>query len=119
MASKFGKSLGVGVCSLYCTTPFLSITNAARALTETADPAARVRILFRAATGRRPAPAEARVLLDLAQRRLEHYRKNPAQAAKLIVVGASPAAKLDAPQLAAWTVVASTILNLDETITKE
>src|SRR5476649_1624062 len=30
-ASKFGKSFGVGVCSLYCTTPFLSITNAARA----------------------------------------------------------------------------------------
>src|SRR5438046_2227104 len=29
--SKLGKSLGVGVCSLYCTTPFLSITNAARA----------------------------------------------------------------------------------------
>ena len=31
IASKFGKSFGVGVCSLYCTTPFLSITNAARA----------------------------------------------------------------------------------------
>src|SRR5580765_3189087 len=30
-ASKFGKSFGVGVCSLYCTTPLLSITNAARA----------------------------------------------------------------------------------------
>src|SRR5208283_5037452 len=31
MASKFGRSFGVSVCSLYCTTPFLSITNAARA----------------------------------------------------------------------------------------
>src|ERR1017187_9542579 len=31
MASKFGKSFGVGVCSLYWTTPFLSITNAERA----------------------------------------------------------------------------------------
>ncbi|GEM_PF-1456955 len=30
-ASKFGRSFGVGVCSLYCTTPCLSITNAARA----------------------------------------------------------------------------------------
>src|SRR5260370_969981 len=28
--SKLGKSFGVGVCSLYLTTPFLSITNAAR-----------------------------------------------------------------------------------------
>ena len=25
IASKFGKSFGVGVCSLYCTTPCLSI----------------------------------------------------------------------------------------------
>jgi len=31
IASKFGKSFGVAVCSLYCTTPFLSMTNAARA----------------------------------------------------------------------------------------
>jgi hypothetical protein len=32
MASKFGNSFGDGVCSLYCTTPFLSMTKAARAL---------------------------------------------------------------------------------------
>src|SRR5678809_1285730 len=31
MALKLGKSFGVGVCSLYCTTPFLSMTKAARA----------------------------------------------------------------------------------------
>ena len=30
-ASKFGRSFGVAVCSLYCTTPALSMTNAARA----------------------------------------------------------------------------------------
>ena len=34
IALKFGSSFGVGVCSLYWTTPSLSITNAARALTE-------------------------------------------------------------------------------------
>jgi hypothetical protein len=59
------------------------------------------------------------VLLDLAQRRLEHYRKQPALAAKLIATGASKPGKCDAVELAAWTTVASTIFNLDETITKE
>ena len=39
---------------------------------------------------------------------------------KLVGVGESKFdAKLDASELAAWTTVASTILNLDETITRE
>jgi Protein of unknown function (DUF1553)/Protein of unknown function (DUF1549)/Concanavalin A-like lectin/glucanases superfamily/Planctomycete cytochrome C len=93
---------------------------AARAIREGgADPQARVRYLFRETTGRRPTAAEGRILLDLAQRRLAHYRGDRAAAAKLIAIGASPAAKVDVPELAAWTMVASTILNLDETITKE
>jgi hypothetical protein len=93
---------------------------ATRAIRESgSDPQARVRFLFHEATGRRPSPAESRILLDLAQRRLDHYRKQPAAAAKLVAVGATPAPKLDASELAAWTIAASTILNLDETITKE
>ena len=43
----------------------------------------------------------------------------PAQAAALIAIGASKRANLEATELAAWTVVASTILNLDQTVTKE
>ena len=39
---------------------------------------------------------------------------------KLVAVGESPRDKrLDAAELAAWTTVASVILNLDETITKQ
>ena len=38
---------------------------------------------------------------------------------KLIAVGASKPGNVEATELAAWTTVASTILNLDETITKE
>jgi hypothetical protein len=57
--------------------------------------------------------------VELEQRLLDHYRKEPGAARKLIAVGASPAANLEATELAAWTMVASTILNLDETITKE
>lgn len=98
---------------------------AARALAQRAlleagsDAAARVRFLFREATARRATQAELRVLLDLAQRQIEHYKKDPAQAAKLISVGASKPGNVEAVELAAWTTVASTILNLDETITKE
>src|SRR6185436_19054598 len=53
------------------------------------DPQARVRFLFREAASRRPTLAEMRILLDLAQRRLQHYQKEPALAAKLIATGAS------------------------------
>ncbi len=84
-----------------------------------ADPQARVRFLFREATARRPTLAETRILIDLAQRRLEYYKKHPDQAAALITTGASKRTNVEATDLAAWTVVASTILNLDETITKE
>lgn len=93
---------------------------AQRAMLEAgADPQARVRFLFREATAHRPSAAEIRILLELAQRRLDYYKKQPAQAAALIATGASKRANLEATELAAWTVVASTILNLDQTITKE
>jgi hypothetical protein len=93
---------------------------AERAIREAgADPQARIRHLFRESTLRRPTAPEVRILLDLAQRRLEHYKKQPALAAKLIAVGASKPGNVEAVELAAWTTVASTILNLDETITKE
>lgn len=49
----------------------------------------------------------------------EYYAANPSDAEKLITVGELPHdAKLDDAQLAAWTIVASQIFNLDETITK-
>jgi hypothetical protein len=76
-------------------------------------------MIFRQATARRPTVAETGLLLALMQRRLEHYRKEPALAEHLIATGDSKPAKLNAPELAAWTMVASTVLNLDETITKE
>ena len=93
---------------------------AQRAILEAgSDPQARVLFLFRAATARRPAPAETRTLLDLERRLMERYSRQPGAARELIAVGASPAANLEARELAAWTMIASTVLNLDETITKE
>jgi hypothetical protein len=51
---------------------------------------------------------------------LETYRLDRAAARKLIRAGASrPDDKLDVAELAAYTAVASLILNLDEAVTKE
>jgi hypothetical protein len=84
------------------------------------DAAARVRYAFRLATGRNPGAKERQVLRDLAEREVAQYRRDRAAAAKLIAVGESKAdSRIDAGELAGWTTVASVILNLDETITKQ
>lgn len=94
---------------------------AQRAITEAGpSPARRVETLFRHATGRRPVSAESAPLLALARGKTADYRKDPAAAEKLLAVGEwQNDPKLDRAELAAWTTVASVVLNLDETITKE
>jgi len=94
---------------------------ALRALNEAGrDPDKRVTYAFRLATARNPERREVQVLRQLAQQELAHYRRDRDAAAQLLKVGESPYyPKWDASELAAWTTVASTILNLDETITKE
>ncbi|MEI9962018.1 MAG: hypothetical protein WDM76_13060 [Limisphaerales bacterium] len=48
-----------------------------------------------------------------------HYEKAPKEAEKLLAVGDSkPDAKLDVPTLAAYTMVANELLNLDENLNK-
>jgi hypothetical protein len=50
---------------------------------------------------------------------LATYRRNPTAAQQLLTVGAStPDPTLPAPELAAWTIVASQVMNLDESLTK-
>jgi hypothetical protein len=50
---------------------------------------------------------------------LAHYKDHPAEARKLIAVGESrPDASLDAPTLAAWTMVVNELMNLDEVLNK-
>ncbi len=80
---------------------------------------ARIGHLFRLATGRTPTADELKELRgELADLRAE-YAKDEAAAAKLIRIGetAAPAAVRPA-ELAAWTMLASTVLNLDEVLNK-
>jgi len=85
-----------------------------------ADPAKRIQFAFRQATGRKPSTEEVQLLNSLAQKQVALYRRDKKSASELVRVGESPSnPKLNPSELAAWTVVASSILNLDETITKE
>ncbi|MGN6545310.1 MAG: PSD1 and planctomycete cytochrome C domain-containing protein [Aureliella sp.] len=77
----------------------------------------RLTYAYRLILSRRPAPRELGVLQRQLQSNLEHYRKAPGLAAKLIAMGESKAsAQLDPSELAAYTLVANTLLNLDETL---
>jgi mono/diheme cytochrome c family protein len=58
--------------------------------------------------------------LDVAQQLIDRQRKrytdHPADAAQLVAVGESEPRRLERTDLAAWTVVASMLMNLDETV---
>ncbi len=69
--------------------------------------------------GRTFTPPERVVVRRTLDDALALYRREPAAAQQLLAVGASPAdAGLPAPELAAWTLVASQVMNLDEALTK-
>jgi Protein of unknown function (DUF1553) len=84
------------------------------------DPVKRINVAFNLVTARKPQPSEVNILLQLAKQQQEDYRHKKELSQKLVAVGESKAdPALNVTDLAAWTTVASTILNLDETITKE
>ncbi|MCI0639394.1 MAG: PSD1 and planctomycete cytochrome C domain-containing protein [Gemmataceae bacterium] len=79
----------------------------------------RLTLAFRLATARTPGEKELGVLRGVLEKQLARYRQNEEAALKLLAVGESPRDERIAPaELAAWTMVSSVILNLDETITK-
>jgi hypothetical protein len=85
-----------------------------------ATPAARIDYGMQLATARHASANESRVLLDGYQEQLDRYKTNPEAAVRLLSQGESARnAKLDSGELAAYTMVASLLLNLDETVTKE
>ena len=80
----------------------------------------RIRLAFRLAAGRVPDSRETPILDRILQQQRNYYRTDPEAARRLIEVGDSPFdPSLDPVELAAWTTVTGSILNLDETITRE
>jgi hypothetical protein len=79
----------------------------------------RVALAYRLTLARAPQKAELKLLLKLYGEQLDRYRNDNAAALKVLAVGESKRnTALDSAELAAWTMVASAILNLDETVTK-
>jgi hypothetical protein len=93
---------------------------AERILTEGGDTAdARIDFLFRLATARRPSDREHAILMALLRDQEQKYREDGKAADQLLGVGESPSnPKLPKDQLAAWTTMASAVLNLDESVTR-
>jgi Protein of unknown function (DUF1549)/Protein of unknown function (DUF1553)/Planctomycete cytochrome C len=84
------------------------------------DDDARLTEAFRRCTARRPSDAERAVLTKRLQRLRETFAADESAAKKLIAFGESkPSEKLNPAELAAYTGIASLLLNLDETISKE
>jgi hypothetical protein len=64
-------------------------------------------------------PKMEAVLKDSLEQMKQHYKDDPRDAEKLVDEGESRRdAAIPSPELAAWTMVASEMLNLDETVTK-
>src|SRR5262249_33795820 len=79
----------------------------------------RIAYVFRLATSRKPGADEVKALLNVFNQELAEYQKDKTAAEKLLGVGDfKNRTDLDKAELAAWTTIASMILNLDETITK-
>lgn len=81
---------------------------------------ARLGQLLRLTACREPSAAELTVLQRALDGHRTHFRSNPQAAEALVRSGAAPSPEhVDVPELAAWTLVASLVLNLDEVVTKE
>jgi hypothetical protein len=82
-------------------------------------PRDRIALAFRRLLARGPSEAELAVCEAAVGRELARYRADPAAASALIGHGEAPLdAGLDPSELAAWTTLASTLLNLDEAVTR-
>ena len=104
----------------------VTYTEAARALAErmmkeaSAGDSASLTLGFRLCTARMPDARDTRVLLSSLKLLRRQYQADPAAARQLIVTGESkPDPALDPVELAAFTAVASLLLNLDETLCSE
>ncbi|MCA9064050.1 MAG: PSD1 domain-containing protein [Planctomycetaceae bacterium] len=79
----------------------------------------RVSWMMRQVVLRHPRPDETAGLLDDYAAYLQEFQQQPDEAARLVAIGeVPPHADLSKEQLASWTLVANSLLNLDEVINK-
>jgi len=83
------------------------------------SPEERIQFAYTLATAKPITPADLKLTLNTFQDMLKHYQSDQKAATELIAVGESkPDATLNPQELAAWTMVANLILNLDEVLSK-
>jgi hypothetical protein len=82
------------------------------------SPDARLTYGFQLATSRRPTASELEILKRTLTRNQARFEKDPASAQALLTIGEYSADGIDPVDLAAYTMAASVLLNLDETITE-
>jgi hypothetical protein len=94
---------------------------AQRTLTDApASDRSRVNLAFRRAVARMPTELEAESLLRLLTAERIRFQKEIVAADVLLAVGEHDvSSELHRPELAAWTVLANVLLNLDETLSRE
>ena len=84
-----------------------------------ADDNARIRWAWRVVTARQPDAAEAKIIASVLAGHRDRFAEDAEAAKKLIAFGESKAdPKLKPVDLAAWTLVANLLLNLDEVVNK-
>jgi len=90
---------------------------AAQLLKTETDETDRLRQLFRRVVSRPPDDDELRIVSELLRRQRGRFAATPQAASDLLAVGeAKTGEQLERNELAAWTVVAQTVLTLDEAI---
>ena len=83
------------------------------------SPEERIAFAYRAVLSRKPSREEMEIVQSALAHHLLGFQQVPENAAKLIRQGESkPRLGLPETELAAWTLVANLVLNLDETLTR-
>jgi hypothetical protein len=92
---------------------------AQRAIDSSADADHRLNFLAERLLARPLRPEELAIVRGSLDKFEKHYTAQAEDAKKLVAVGESKAeSKLPTPQLAAWTMVANELMNLDEVLNK-
>src|SRR5262249_40427481 len=94
-------------------------TLAEHAMRRGTSPEERVELMFRLVTCRKPDKKEIATLVAALVEQRAEYARDVERARKLINIGETkPPPNIDPVELAAWTMVANVLLNLDEVLTK-